>query len=498
MDDATPHAQGPVARMDRLSGLDASFLYLETPAAPMHVGAVLVLPARSGAALEAELVRRVRARGHEVPLFGRRLLPMPLELDHPAWVPASDADPAGHVRRFALPQAGEAALAAAIARLHARPLDRARPLWAMWVIEGVAPGQVAVYAKVHHCAADGAGALAALRVLLDGAAEAPEGPTDDGDALGTVPLDERALLRESLARCIAWPFGAGSALAGLAADALARRRAAEEAGETLGPAPFEAPRTVFSGAVDGTRAVAFARLDLNALRALAHKRGATPNEIFLAVVAGALARHLGARGALPPAPLVAAVPVAERAAPPGLFGATRAAEAEANRVGVMLVGLATDVADAQARLDRVIASSRAARTAHRAFPAGGLRRWALVGGPFVASRAARLHARWRLAERHAPPFNLIVSMLTAPAPLGALGGASIEAAYPLSIVQDGAGLNVTAIACGDSLHVGLVACAKMLPDLADLAGALAPALDKLAQSCVKSGRGRARRPRPRA
>jgi hypothetical protein len=89
-------------------------------------------------------------------------------------------------------------------------------------------------------------------------------------------------------------------------------------------------------------------------------------------------------------------------------------------------------------------------------------------------------------------------MLTAPAPLGALGGASIEAAYPLSIVQDGAGLNVTAIACGDALHVGLVACATMLPDLADLAGALAPALDELAQSCVKAGRGRARRPRPRA
>jgi diacylglycerol O-acyltransferase len=498
MDGATPHAQGPDARMDRLSGLDASFLYLETPNAPMHVGAVLMLRATSGAALEAEIVRRVGARGHAVPLFGRRLLPMPLELDHPAWIPAPDADPARHVRRFALAEAGEAALAAALARLHARPLDRSRPLWAIWVIEGVAPGRVAVYAKVHHCAADGAGALAALRVLLDGAGEAEEAQAPEGDALGIMEIDERALLRDSLARGIAWPFGAGSALAGLAADALARRRAAAEAGEILGPAPFEAPRTVFSGAVDGTRAVAVARLDLDRLRALAHGRGATLNEVFLAVVAGALATHLGARGALPAAALVAAVPVAERAAPLGLFGATRAAEAEANRVGVMLVGLATDTADAHARLERVIASSRAARTAHRAFPAGGLRRWALVGGPFVASRAVRLHARWRLAERHAPPFNLIVSMLSLPAPLGALDGAAIEAAYPLSIVQDGVGLNVTAIACGNALHVGLVACATMLPDLADLAGALAPALDELARTCVKGGRGRTRRRRPSA
>lgn len=479
--------------MERLSGLDASFLYLETPTSPMHVGAVLLLRPAAGKPFGARLLARISARLEQVPLFARRLMPMPFELDHPGWIPAVDLEPARHIRTISLETPGDdAALAAAVARLHARPLDRARPLWAMWLIEGLAGGGVALYAKVHHCAADGAGALAALRALVDGPED--EGTDDVPSAARPAgdwaPIDERALVKSSLARGITWPFGAASTLAGLAADAMARRREAAPADGDLAARSFEAPATVFNKSIGAARTLAFARLDLARLRAVADGAGATLNEVFLTVVAGALRRYLHARGALPEAPLVAAVPVAERGAPAGLFGMTGEAEAEANRIGVMLVGLASDEASDAARLPLVMAQNRAARTAYRALPATGLRRWALVGGPFIASRAARLHASLSLADRHSPPFNLVVSLLMAPPGPLSLAGALVEGAFPVSVVQDGAGLNVTAIAREDVLEVGLVACAAAIPDPATLAAHLEEALAALPVASARRRRGR--------
>ncbi len=476
--------------MERLSGLDASFLYLETPTSPMHVGAVLLLRPTAGTPFGARLLARIVARLDRVPLFANRLMPMPFELDHPAWIPAVDLEPARHIRTITVEAPGDdAALAAAVARLHARPLDRARPLWAMWLIEGLAGGGVALYAKVHHCAADGAGALAALRALVDGPDDGLDDGLDGGPDEGEAPaaalrgdwaaIDERALVKSSLVRGVAWPFGAASALAGLAADAMARRREAASADSNAPARSFEAPATVFNKSIGAARTLAFARLDLARLRAVAEGAGATLNEVFLTVVAGALRRYLDARGALPEAPLVAAVPVAERGPPAGLFGLTGEAEAEANRIGVMLVGLASDEASDAARLPLVMAQNRAARTAYRALPATGLRRWALVGGPFIAARAARLHASLALADRHPPPFNLVVSLLMAPPGPLSLAGAVVEGAFPVSVVQDGAGLNVTAIAREGVLEVGLVACALAIPNPAVLAAQLEVALAAL-------------------
>jgi len=127
----------------------------------------------------------------------------------------------------------------------------------------------------------------------------------------------------------------------------------------------------------------------------------------------------------------------------------------------------------------VMAQNRAARTAYRALPATGLRRWALVGGPFIAARAARLHASLALADRHPPPFNLVVSLLVAPVGPLSLAGAVVEGAFPVSVVQDGAGLNVTAIAREGVLEVGLVACAAAIPDPTALAAHLEVALAAL-------------------
>ncbi|MDX5399459.1 MAG: wax ester/triacylglycerol synthase family O-acyltransferase, partial [Actinomycetes bacterium] len=329
--------------MNRLSGLDASFLYLETPTQLLHVcGVVMISPDTmpepySFDALKAAIDRRVRA----MPEFVRTLHTVPLHLAPPVWVVDGDFDVDRHVRRIAVPSpGGREELAEVVGHLAGIPLDRSRPLWEMWVVEGLADGRIAVFTKMHHATVDGVSGASLLSNLCSLEPEAPPVPAQGlgrDRVPGDLELAARGALRLTtrpveLAR-LALPLG------GIVTSWVGRATT----GRAM-PAPFSAPRTSFNGTVTGHRSAAFADLDLDDVKRVKNATGATVNDVVMGVVGGALRRYLEDRGELPSSSLIAMVPVS-------VHGRSRR-DGGSNKVSGMFAKLFTDVEDP---LERVAA-----------------------------------------------------------------------------------------------------------------------------------------------
>ncbi len=465
--------------MKPLGVLDAQFLHLETAATPMHVGALHLLerPAGGGdffAAIEAHLAARLSAS----PVFTRRLRELPLGIANPVWVPGR-VDLAHHLRRLRLPAPGSLRqLEATVATLHAQPLDRRRPLWQFFLIEGLADGGCAFYSKVHHAAVDGAAGVALAHALLD-AEPAPkrrkaraareeviaEVPEAGGATLVAASLAQNGraaieLLQQapSLARTtVGLLRGAGSV-------ALAQWRRHVDF----------APATVFNQTIDGRRSIATASLPLAPLRAIAARHEVTVNDVLLTIVGGALRRYLQEHDQLPDAPLRAAMPVSLRAAGDDRMN-TQATMAQAS--------LATDIGDPVERLGAVHAAAGTAKAMSRGLrPAFGLP-LPSVGLPWLLGAAAKLYGSG-LADRLPKLANVVVSNVPGPAEPLYLAGARLLTWWPLSIVEHGLGLNITVMRYLDRLDIGLVAARRAVPDASPLARALQEAHDELAAAAL--------------
>ena len=483
------------AAVKPLSGLDSLFLHLETAATPMHVGALSLLEAASGE--RDDFVARVRShigdRLHLLPVLTRRLEPMPLGFANPVWVQADDVDLDAHVRRIRLPAPGtHAQLEAAVARLHGQRLDRARPLWMLHVIEGLESGQRAVYTKVHHAAVDGAAGAALAQALFDPSpaprAVAPR--TRRGEHPGRVELIAAAL-RTSAAQTARLVRRVPAAVRTLAQLAKSRGGAGADGLDALRRNLSFGPRTPLNVAIDGARSLATLSLPLEAVSRVAAANDAKLNDVVLAIVAGALRRHLEAHGGVPDKPLVAAVPVSLRE--PGNTEATTLAT-------MTLASLATDVADPHERLAAIRAAAGAAKAVtHRLrtviptdFPS--------LGVPWLLSAAAALYGKTRLAERIPPIANVIVSNVPGPTAPLYLAGAKLLSLWPLSIVEHGVGLNVTVQSYAGSLDFGVVAARNALPDTRQFAEDMHAAFAELLPDVAPRARKAARRApsRPRA
>ncbi len=446
--------------MERLSGLDASFLYLETPSQLMHVcGVVVVDPSTMTGGYSFTRVREtLRRRVATLPAFRRALRHVPLGLDHPVWVDDEEFDLDRHVHRMALPApGGDRELAEICGHLAGLPLDRSRPLWEMWVLEGLANGRVGVFVKMHHAAVDGvtgAGLLSHLCSL------APDGaPLDGGEQApaGRTPTDGELLVR-GLVNTLARPLAAAKLVApsaGLVARTVERARRG-----TAMAAPFTAPRTSFNGTITGHRSVAFADLPLEAVKEVKTATKTTINDVVLAVSGGALRHYLRTRGELPRSSLLATVPVS-------VHGSSRRADGR-NKVSAMFCRLGTDIADPLDRLHHLAESNRHAKEHHSAIDADTLQDWAELAAPSFGA-VARLYSRLRLPERHPVVHNLVISNVPGPPVPLYLLGARIEAMYPLGPVFHGAGLNITVMSSNGRLHVGAIACRELAPKVADLA-----------------------------
>ena len=467
--------------MERLSGLDASFLYLETPQMHMHVAIAAVLDPSTmpdGYSYEA-LVELIEGRIHLVPPFRRRLVPVPFSVHHPLWVDDPDFDIIHHVRRVALPApGGPRELGAMAGRITSTPLDRSRPLWEVWVIEGLEDGRVAILVKVHHAAVDGTSG-AGLMVHLFDLTKTPRKVRPRVAVLGEPIPDDKDLfvyaLRSRLQQPAEFAKLAGRTIQKLR-DFLAKRL---DRSVPDGVNPFSAPRTHFNGALTARRDAAFARLTLNEIKGVKNALGCTVNDVVLAVCGGALRHYLQGRDELPSAPLIATCPISVRG---GQGGAAEVGEAANNRVSALFTTLATHLDDPLERLELIRETTKGAKVEHKAIGADMLQDWAEFAAPTTFNLASRFYARMKLAELHRPIHNVVISNVPGPPFPLYMAGAKCEAAYPLGPVMEGAGLNITVLSYMGNVDFGFMVAKNLVPDVWDLADAVGVAFQELSDA----------------
>jgi diacylglycerol O-acyltransferase len=445
--------------MDRLSGLDASFLYLETSAQLLHVCGVIVLDPTTMPggyefdAFKDELERRIDG----VPMFHRKLRQVPLGIDHPVWVEDDDFDIDRHVHRMALPSpGGERELADLCGHMAGIPLDRSRPLWEFVVVEGLESGKVAVFTKMHHCTVDGVSGANAISFLCSLEPDAPpiETPPKDGGPDTRTPSDAELLARGVMSN-LAKPVQVAKlvpATAGVLTKTINRARSG-----TAMAAPLRAPRTSFNGTITGHRTVAIEDLSLEKIKEIKHAvPGATVNDVVITLCGGALRRYLDERGELPSSSLVASVPVSVRGASKKPGGS--------NKVSTIFSRLGTDIEDPLDRLAEVSEGNTNAKEHHKAIPADTLQDWAEFAAPRTFGLAVRMVSSLRLADTGPVIHNLVISNVPGPpVPLYFIG-ARIEGLYPLGPVFHGAGLNITVMSSAGKVHVGAIACRELVPE----------------------------------
>jgi WS/DGAT/MGAT family acyltransferase len=468
--------------MHQLSGLDATFLFLETPEMPMHVGALHVfeLPAGTRGKFATALRAHVAARLPAAPVLRRRLWWMPLNIANPAWVDA-DPDLRAHIVEIRLPKgSGLAALEMQVAKLHPVLLDRQRPLWKMHVFEGLAPGpdgsrRVGLYTQLHHAAVDGKAAVALANVLLDTTPEPRRLELRPSRRQKTFEIGMTEMLRGALASQatkVAHIVRELPATVGTLKDAalgVAARSALLGGGKGSSNLTL-APRTPLNMSVTRERAFAAATLSMPEVRAVARALGATVNDVVLMVCGSALRRFYARRKVLPRKSLVAAVPISLRAE-----GDTEAD----NQASMSLVSLGTHLADTRKRLAHVMAATAAMKSTMGSLKSVLPTDFPSLGVPWLMEAATALYGKARVADRIPQVANLVISNVPGPpVPLYMAGGHMLTN-YPTSIVVHGLALNITVQSYDKNLDFGLMADAQAMPDVRELADGLAIAFDDL-------------------
>jgi len=409
-----------------------------------------------------ELSTRLRA----LPAFREKVSDSVLNLDHPVWEEDSDFDIDRHVHRIVLRTPGDRVEFGEIcSRLAALPLDRSRPLWEMWVIEGVGGSlngeRLTVMLKMHHAAADGV-TYSNLFTQLGSTEPEPPPPDPVEAAAATSPL---RIAIGGLARLVIRPLlliiSVLPATVRAVVDAV--RRAA---GGHAMAAPFSAPRTALNARLTAHRNVAFARLDLDDVKRVKNQFGVTVNDVVLALVGGVVRQFLLDRGELPSSSLVALVPASVHEP------TDRPAR---NQVSGMFTRLQTHIADPVERLRVLAVANNNAKEHTSAIGATLLQDWFQILGPVILGIAKRVYAR---LTQFRPMYNVVVSNVPGTQALYFLG-AEISALYPFGPVLHGAGLNITLSSLNGKIHFGLISCSELLPDVWDVADGFAVGLEEL-------------------
>ncbi len=454
--------------MRRLSGIDSAFLYLETPTTHMQVQAVMLLdPSTVPGGYSFEKIKTLLAsRLPMLPEFRRRLAFVPFDLHRPVWFDDPDFDFDYHVRHIAVPPPGRPdQLADIVGDIASRPLDRSRPLWEFWVIEGVENGaEVAVVARMHHATIDGVSGSSLITNILDLEPLAvDETATADTWNPEHKPSDLE-LMRHALVSRMRRPLPLALALAmpNLLRGAVGITRARRSTGPS-GGTPFNTPRTPWNAPLTPHRRVAFASVPLEEVKALKNAFDCTVNDIVLATATGALRQYLQGLDALPDRPLLAACPVSVR-------NEETADIDSANKVSAMFVSLPTHLEDVDAQIEHIRETTKGAKEEHQAVGARTLLELGELAGPLSFGLASRLLGG--LASRHTVPINLVISNVPGPPFPLYLAGARLRSMLPLGPPIEGAGLNVTVMSYLDRIDWGFIACRELAPRLTDLAHAV--------------------------
>ena len=481
---ATEGAGRETGQVKQLSGLDAAFLYMETPTTYGHVNGLAIYERPDGDydPYQAAYERFDALLGRLEPMR-RRLVEVPFSLDHPYWIDDPDFDLSYHVRHIGLaPPGGADQLAEQVARIVGRKMDRSRPLWEAYVIEGLADGRWAMLTKTHHATIDGASGVLLLGLLTDPSPDTPM--PEHVDWVGEAIPSDRDLLERTIRNLAANPVkgmrlslrmlrnlaeAAGvdsvSAIASQARDAL---KSIAIGGAVDTPEPVHrvripispAPPTPFNRSITPHRRFAMRSTALGNIKALKDATGCTVNDVVMAICTGALREYLLRHDALPDEPLRAMVPVSIRT---GLEE-----DPWTNRVGAIIADLPTHRADPLERLRGCHDAMNEAKRQLDVLPADDIAELAQVAPPLAATAAMRLQSRLRLADRVNLPTNVVISNLPGPRHALYFAGARMTNYIPVSTITDDMGLNITVHSYLDRLDFGLISDRELIPDLWDL------------------------------
>jgi diacylglycerol O-acyltransferase / wax synthase len=479
----------------KLSSMDASFLYLETPEMPMHVGSMAIfrLPSDHDGDFFETFKAMIASRLHLAPILKARLQKAPLDIDHPSWVEDDQFDIDRHIFRGSLPAPHDrATLERIVGWMHAKLLNRARPLWEFYVFEGMKDNEIGLYSKMHHACIDG-GAGAALTNMIYDVTPVPrqvEKPAARAKA-GQEPRDIAADLIDSYQQLWRQPFDGAAAAKGIELPRTGKsdigsilfdnamfqiesavkfagslptmlKSVSDVVGKITDPksrdniANMVSPSTILNKSISSERSFAGVSISLSQAKALAKQSGGKLNDVVLALASGVVRRYLKEQGALPNKPMTAAVPISLREE-----GNTDAN----NQVFGMICSIATDVADPKARLEAIIAQSTKSKEMSHPLRAlmPQVSNLSMLGAPILVQILALLYSRSSLSDVLPPAANITVSNVPGPRQTLYAAGAELLHIFPVSIATHGLALNITVQSYRDQLDFGFIAGANIIP-----------------------------------
>lgn len=460
-----------------LSGLDASFLYLETPEQPMHVSSLCVyeVPPKLKRTFPKAVVAHLKKRLHLAPLFTHVIAEARFGLGHPSWEPAAEVDLGYHVQQIELPKPGTMRqLEAAVAKEHARLLDRARPLWQFTIFTGLATGEVGFYGKVHHAALDGKGGTVLANSLLDltalprevappvapAQAKAAKPDTKIGNMIGAAFSNSLAQYAKLIRSIPSVASKVAEAAKPVVQKALATRKA-----------PFKfAPRTPFNVNISAKRNFVTAALPFAETRAAAKVLGGSVNDGVLFVCSSALRTYLKGLNELPKKTLVAAMPVSLR---------EESNKQINNQASMVLAELGTHHGDASKRWKAILASTNKVKESLKNLKSVLPTDYPGLLAPMMVTRLNAAIASTKLMERLPPVANVVISNVPGPQVPLYLAGAEMKTFFPVSIITHGLAVNITVQTYCSSIDFGIIACKVAVPDLNDLGTAIEGGFDEL-------------------
>ncbi|MEM0953032.1 MAG: wax ester/triacylglycerol synthase family O-acyltransferase [Pseudomonadota bacterium] len=452
--------------VEKLSFQDAAFLRMESEARPFHVGGLMLLtqPELLPKGFYRKLARHCGRLNELWPIFNKKLR-NPDSLRSPCWVPALDYDPADHVHHYALPSPGRMDdLLGMISRVHERMLDRHRPLWEIHLVEGLPGNRFALYCKVHHALVDGVGALRMLDALFS---PSPDAGIDFRQARPRAKkhharhgaLRQLGAIRGELKKHYAALPQMSGLLTGMSLDAIMGKR-------DVPPLPFTAPRTLFNTDVDKRRRIVIGELPVNGMHRLGERYGATVNDVLLAVCGGALRSYLQTQNALPADSLEAGVPMS-----------IKAGQSAGNQVSFIICPLYTNESRPLTRLKRIVRVMNKAKSNMHSMSRTAAQDFTNM--LMMPSILLTLSGR---ASQVKPALNVIVSNVPGSRQRLYLDGARLEAIYPLSVVTDGLGINITVVSYLSKLCVAVTSCPTEQPGIEALGKHLRDSYRALAEA----------------
>jgi WS/DGAT/MGAT family acyltransferase len=456
--------------MKRLSGTDAMFLVGETPTWHQHIGGVSIVDPTNAPDFSFErILELLRERLPLSPKFAWKLKEIPGGLDRPVWVDDPDFDVDDHFIKAACPRPGDMrALSDMVGRIMSHQLDRRRPLWEAWLIEGIEGGRVAIVVKFHHALADGISGMALADQLFDIEPDPPPRAGIPPLASAGAPPSDLALLAQSL-----WPPGRtpiriARYLTQQAARIVSLRSMLT--GDDRVTTPLDAPKVSWNGELGPRRKLSFGAVSLKDVKRVKDHFGVKVNDVVLALVGGTLRRYLLEHDELPDKPLVASVPVSLRAE-----GDTEMT----NKISNVFASMGTNVDDPGERLRAVHRSTQAAKKMQSALRARQVQSLGEIAPPMLLSLASRTLWANRIEAVMPVQINAVVSNVPGPDFPLYVAGAKVEGIFPTAPVMVGVGLNATLVSYMDQINVGFHVDADLVDDPWTLIAGLQPSLDEL-------------------